>query len=55
VPELTMAISFPIHNGSGVTLSSGAFYTMHADFFNAWNQTVLKNLIHDCIHANKEC
>jgi hypothetical protein len=55
VPELTMAVSFPIRNGSGVRLSSGAFYTMHADFFNAWNQTSLKKLIQNCIRANREC
>lgn len=55
VPELTMAISFPIRNGSGVTLASGPFYTMHADFFNAWNQTSLKKLIQNCIRANREC
>ena len=55
VPELTMAISFPIRNGSGVKLASGPFYTLHADFFNAWNQTVLKKLIQNCIRANREC
>jgi hypothetical protein len=55
VPELTVAIVFPIRSGSGVRLSSGPPYTMHADFFNAWNQTVLKNLIQNCIRANREC
>lgn len=55
VPELTMAIVFPIRNGSGVRLASGPFYTLHADFFNAWNQTVLKNLIQNCIRVNREC
>lgn len=54
VPELTMAISFPIRSGP-VRLSSGPFYTMHGDLFNSWNQTSLKNLIHNCIHANREC
>jgi hypothetical protein len=55
VPELTMAIVFPIRSGSGVRLASGPFYTLHADFFNAWNQTVLRNLIQNCIRANREC
>jgi hypothetical protein len=55
VPELTFAIVFPIRSGSGVRLSSGPPYTMHADFFNAWNQTVLKNLIQNCIRQNREC
>jgi hypothetical protein len=55
VPELTMAIVFPIRNGSHVRLSSGPPYTLHADFFNAWNQTSLKKLIQNCIRANREC
>ena len=55
VPELTMAVSFAMRDGAGVKLSSGPFYTMHADFFNAWSQTALKKMIHNCIHANKEC
>ncbi|MGH2679735.1 MAG: DUF1996 domain-containing protein [Actinomycetota bacterium] len=55
VPELTMAISFPIRNGSGVTLASGPPRTLHGDFFNAWNQVVLGNLIQNCIRANREC
>ena len=28
--------------GATCTLSSGPFYTMHADFWNAWNQRVLR-------------
>lgn len=55
VPELTMAISFPIRNGSGVRLASGPFFTMHGDFFNAWNQTVLNALIQRCIRTNGSC
>jgi hypothetical protein len=49
-----MAISYPVRSGP-VRLASGPFYTMHADFFNAWNQISLNNLIHNCIHANREC
>lgn len=55
VPELTIAIVFPVRSGSGVRLASGPFYTLHADYFNAWNQTVLKNLIQNCIRANRDC
>ena len=55
VPELTFAIVFPIRNGSGVRLASGHYRTLHGDFFNAWNQVVLGNLIQSCIRANREC
>jgi Domain of unknown function (DUF1996) len=55
VPELTMAIVFPIRNGYGVRLASGPASSRHGDFFNAWNQTILKRLIRNCIRANREC
>lgn len=55
VPELTTTIIYPIHNGKHVRLSSGPYYTMHADFWNAWKQRALSRIIHRCIHANIEC
>jgi hypothetical protein len=55
VPELTTTIIYPISNGRGVRLSSGPYYTMHADFWNAWKQRALKRIIHRCIHAGIEC
>src|SRR5215203_3680898 len=39
VPALSMNVHFPIPTASGkVRLSSGAASTIHADFFNAWDQ-----------------
>lgn len=55
VPELTTTVIYPISNGDGVSLSSGPYYTMHADFWNAWKQRTLKRIIHRCIHAGIEC
>jgi hypothetical protein len=55
VPELTYSISLPFHNGSNVHLSSGPFYTMHADFVNSWVQKSLRRLVDRCIHAGIEC
>jgi hypothetical protein len=55
VPELTYSIKFPIHDGRGLTLSSGRAYTMHADFFNSWVQLALRRLVRRCIHAGIEC
>ena len=55
LPELTYSITLPFHNGRNVRLSSGPFYTMHADFFNAWSQTVLRRLVQRCIHGGIEC
>jgi hypothetical protein len=51
VPVLTMNVTFPLPDPSGqVTLSSGAASTMHADFFNAWNQEALAGLVTRCIN-----
>jgi len=55
LPELSFSIRLPFHNGHHVHLSSGPFYTMHADFWNAWNQHVLRHLVHRCIHGGIEC
>ena len=51
VPVLTMNATFPIPNTPGkVTLSSGGASTMHADFFNAWDQEELNRLVVSCIN-----
>jgi Domain of unknown function (DUF1996) len=55
VPELTTTIIYPVNNGRGVRLSSGPYYTMHADFWNVWRQRALKRIINRCIKAGIEC
>ena len=39
----------------GLTLSSGAYYTLHADFWNAWDQPTLDALVDRCINAGVHC
>ncbi len=52
VPSLRMIMEFPIPTTWGrVTLSSGEASTMHADFYNAWDQAVLEEMVRDCINA----
>jgi hypothetical protein len=52
VPELQMVIKYPIPTSKGtVKLSSGDATSMHADFFNAWNQQTLQGLVTDCINT----
>jgi hypothetical protein len=55
VPELSYSIRLPFHNGRHVHLSSGPFYTMHADFWNAWKQRKLRQLVDKCLHGGIEC
>jgi hypothetical protein len=45
-------IEFPIPPGTRgtVKLSSGAYTTMHADFFNAWDQARLEHLVDTCLN-----
>jgi hypothetical protein len=50
VPLLDLVVRFYIPTTAGkVTLSSGEASTMHADFFNAWNQQTLEGLVKRCI------
>jgi Domain of unknown function (DUF1996) len=55
VPRLIFALRWPVNDGSNVELSSGAPYTMHGDFFNAWVQSMLRRLVRRCIRANRDC
>jgi hypothetical protein len=52
VPMLQTNIEFPIPPGTRgtVKLSSGAYSTMHADFFNAWDQARLEHLVDTCLN-----
>jgi Domain of unknown function (DUF1996) len=51
VPMLQTNFQFPIPTTRGKpTLSSGAYSTMHADFFNAWDQAKLEDLVDRCIN-----
>ena len=52
VPRLQTNFQFSIPTTRGEpTLSSGAYSTMHADFFNAWQKGKLKDLVNRCINA----
>ena len=51
VPRLQTNVEFPIPATRGKPkLSSGAYSTMHADFFNAWDQQRLDELVQLCIN-----
>jgi hypothetical protein len=45
VPRLSLNVHYQLPDVSGLTLASGSIYSSHADFFNAWNQTVLTRLV----------
>ena len=45
VPRLALNVHYELPDVSDLTLASGSIYSSHADFFNAWNQTVLARLV----------
>jgi hypothetical protein len=45
VPKLSLNVHYALPGLDGLTLASGSIYSAHADFFNAWDQTVLARLV----------
>jgi hypothetical protein len=50
VPLIRLMIRYPITDGRGVALASGLVTTAHADFFNAWDEQILTQLVNECFH-----
>ncbi len=61
LPKVSERVHFGVMNplnpdGTvGLTLSSGAYYTLHADFWNTWQQPRLDQLVADCLVAHVAC
>jgi Domain of unknown function (DUF1996) len=61
IPRLSERVHFGVMNplnpdGSlAFTLSSGPAYTLHADFWNTWQQERLDQLVADCLIARVHC
>jgi hypothetical protein len=45
VPQLSLNVHYHLPALTGLTFASGSIYSAHADFFNAWNQSVLGALV----------
>ncbi|GIF18068.1 hypothetical protein BJ973_008967 [Actinoplanes tereljensis] len=56
VPKLRQVMRYPV-NGSPANfrLASGAGYTMHGDFFNAWPVDEMARRVNDCIRIIVKC
>ncbi len=56
VPMIAMNVRYPTAGGADVVLASGnSPYTGHADFFNAWDQATLEQLVRNCLNASVHC
>jgi hypothetical protein len=47
----------PTSTGENIVLrlSSGSYYTLHADFWNTWHPNVLASLVERCLNEHAEC
>lgn len=54
VPALQFKLRYAIPGEAGIKLSSGAGYTAHADFFNAWEPAAQENRL-QCLHELIKC
>jgi len=55
LPAITVIVRYPVADGTGAELASGGVYSAHADFFNAWNQRALDELVERCLNALRHC
>nr|WP_255436709.1 DUF1996 domain-containing protein [Actinoplanes solisilvae] len=56
VPKLRQVMRYPVNgNPAQFRLASGAGYTMHGDFFNAWPVDELARRVNDCIRVIVKC
>ena len=55
VPKVNLNLRYASAGGRDVRLSSGSVHTMHADFFNAWDEAALAALVKRCLNADVDC
>ena len=56
MPQLTLTVRYPISGaGHDLTLASGPTFTVHGDFFNAWDEQALTSQIDLCLHRSVVC
>ena len=55
LPRVTFESWYPgIHGGSSYSLSSGSNYSMHGDFFAAWDLRLQNGLIDNCLNTHRQ-
>jgi hypothetical protein len=56
VPMIVLNVRYATAGGPSAVLASGnSPYTGHADFFNAWDQAMLEQLVRACLNASVHC
>lgn len=54
VPRLQFKLRYASRGEAGMKLASGAAYTMHGDFFNAWDEAAFQNRL-ECLYHEMKC
>jgi hypothetical protein len=55
VPVISLIYRYPVSGDHEFALASGGVYSAHADFFNAWNQRRLTQLVNLCLNGLRHC
>jgi hypothetical protein len=56
IPRVIMRLEYPVGTVTGyISLSSGAPYSIHGDFWNTWVQSRLNELVDACIDRGLDC
>jgi hypothetical protein len=56
IPNVSLVIDYPAGmDVSRVSLASGTTFSMHADFFNAWDDDALAQRVRDCLDQGVKC
>ena len=46
---------FNASHGIAIRFSSGPYFTLHSDFFSAWDQARMNALTRNCINVGQDC
>lgn len=56
IPSVSFVIPYPLNTDTtGITLASGNGFSMHADFFSAWEPQALAERVRNCVHQSLKC
>jgi hypothetical protein len=56
IPSVSFVIGYPLSTDTtGIKLASGTGFSMHADFFNAWEPKALAERVRNCVDQGVKC
>ncbi len=56
IPSVSFVIGYPLSTDTaGIKLASGTGFSMHADFFNAWEPKALAERVRNCLNQGVKC